>query len=738
MSKKKQQTLREHPCFTEATREGGFDLPERLQRGHAERAVGSDTERRTMDFVVSTHERDRHNSEVVGKWDLTPYKRNPAVQFAHIYSAPSVARALRVGMDPMGRLVSRAEFVPEEILEFAGTLWRMYEGDWMRGVSAGFTVKRQSWIEHKEKEAGKTGRMGHWELAEPQLLEYSLVPIGSNPSALTKAITRGICSENYEDAFIGNKLRDLTAFGDVPFEDARRIVDEYMDNRFVDEEVELVESWKYDDNVQCGVCGTDDPEAHAFDCEESCTDHGKRDPNEPCGVKAKTDSTKTTIDMKIKGMDETEKTALAFTGLYRAYAAGEAFEVPEGVNPDVLITMLNPDNKIRYIEKVETEDDEWEIRFTATEAVEIKIENEDDDDDLSDERGVIRYQKWPLASEKSVWFWPAEKRKSEVEDLIIMTVWFKDDGDECADYRLPHHRVSDYYVVWDGVRAAMGALLGARGGARLPREVREDCFEHISKHYVQFEKDVPEFRDAMGADISFEEWDELTYNTIGTGQSNRVERDEDNVITRVITLDEESGERVAECTIRYGELDIIDDVEVSNEDDERATVTANLASRFYGTLVEIGKAVDLPFDPVNCERWLRDFTIRLDVQGNPEEKQAVLKTERTVAALQQCATNIASIIDDVSKASDGDDGDDDGKDKKRKAASDDDVDDEDEAIKAAERVLNILQGKAADEAFSHRNGADDAQDQRMAEALDVAGRLASLVGKGDDSDSDQP
>ncbi len=64
-----------------------------------------------------------------------------------------------------------------------------------------------------------------------------------------------------------------------------------------------------------------------------------------------------------------------------------------------------------------------------------------------------------------------------------------------GDLKLPHHRPSDGKVVWNGVRAAMGALLGARGGVDIPDGDRKAVYEHLSRHYADFGKEPPEFRE---------------------------------------------------------------------------------------------------------------------------------------------------------------------------------------------------------------------------------------------------
>lgn len=66
-----------------------------------------------------------------------------------------------------------------------------------------------------------------------------------------------------------------------------------------------------------------------------------------------------------------------------------------------------------------------------------------------------------------------------------------------SDLKLPHHEPSKSGVgpaVWHGVSSAMGALMGARGGTDIPDTDRKSVYEHLKKHYVQYEKDAPEFK----------------------------------------------------------------------------------------------------------------------------------------------------------------------------------------------------------------------------------------------------
>jgi len=108
---------------------------------------------------------------------------------------------------------------------------------------------------------------------------------------------------------------------------------------------------------------------------------------------------------------------------------------------------------------------------------------------------VIPYKKYPLAEEDAPWDGPREVAAADVEDLKIMCTFYRsEDPDVKSSYSLPHHRQKDYYTVWRGVAGCMGALLGARGGVNIPDQYRKGCYNHIAKHYADFDKEPPEFK----------------------------------------------------------------------------------------------------------------------------------------------------------------------------------------------------------------------------------------------------
>jgi hypothetical protein len=116
----------------------------------------------------------------------------------------------------------------------------------------------------------------------------------------------------------------------------------------------------------------------------------------------------------------------------------------------------------------------------------------------AESKSVIPYKKYPIAEESTAWDGPKVVADSEVEDLKKICTWYdgsKDDADLVkGDFKLPHHmtKADGYKTVWKGVAAAYGALMGSRGGVDIPDADKEKCKAHLAKHYLDFNKTVPE------------------------------------------------------------------------------------------------------------------------------------------------------------------------------------------------------------------------------------------------------
>jgi len=126
----------------------------------------------------------------------------------------------------------------------------------------------------------------------------------------------------------------------------------------------------------------------------------------------------------------------------------------------------------------------------------IAIEDQQKGGEEMDEvqKGVIPYKKYPLAPEDTPWNAAAEVRKAEPKDLHEMCAWYdEENADTKQAYKLPHHKKDRYATVWRGVAAAMAALFGARGGVNIPEKDKKGVYNHLAKHYKDFDKTPPEW-----------------------------------------------------------------------------------------------------------------------------------------------------------------------------------------------------------------------------------------------------
>ena len=76
--------------------------------------------------------------------------------------------------------------------------------------------------------------------------------------------------------------------------------------------------------------------------------------------------------------------------------------------------------------------------------------------------------------------------------------WFDSEkAENLTSYKLPHHTIIEdkLVAIWSGVVAAMGALLGARGGTDIPDAERKAVYNHLARHYRDFDREPPEFKE---------------------------------------------------------------------------------------------------------------------------------------------------------------------------------------------------------------------------------------------------
>ena len=126
-------------------------------------------------------------------------------------------------------------------------------------------------------------------------------------------------------------------------------------------------------------------------------------------------------------------------------------------------------------------------------------------EEVTEARNVVPYKAYSMIDEK----WDGAAARAETKawassgDEINMakyraafTYYEGDEEETLGAYKLPHHNIREGKMVTNlrGVQAAMSALLGGRGGVDMPDDERRGVYNHLAKHYREFDKEPPEFR----------------------------------------------------------------------------------------------------------------------------------------------------------------------------------------------------------------------------------------------------
>lgn len=140
---------------------------------------------RSYTFTISTGSIDRDKDTLaVDGWRVSNFlKSGGPVLWAH------QSRDLPIGKAPWvkvqgGALKARVEFAPEEVYPFAETVRRLVDFGALKSTSVGFLpdFEKAAWNEQR----------GGFDFKGQELLEFSIVPVPSNPEALQEAKDAGI------------------------------------------------------------------------------------------------------------------------------------------------------------------------------------------------------------------------------------------------------------------------------------------------------------------------------------------------------------------------------------------------------------------------------------------------------------------------------------------------------------------------------------------------------------------
>lgn len=126
---------------------------------------------------------------------------------------------------------------------------------------------------------------------------------------------------------------------------------------------------------------------------------------------------------------------------------------------------------------------------------------------------VVPYKEFPLADKELSWSFSGEDGNRLIErggwSLFKQVHTWYDDSDgptpeRKSAYKLPHHKEVDGEVktVWRGCTAAMARLMQER--TQIPDEDRRGCYNHLARHYREFDEEPPEF--GRYSDEEIAEW----------------------------------------------------------------------------------------------------------------------------------------------------------------------------------------------------------------------------------------
>lgn len=141
-------------------------------------------ENREAEFVISSEAPDTYDTVFkISGWNLERYNQNPVVFYAHrSYSdnPDMLIGTSEVRVDG-NQLIGVVRFEPAEINPVAEKVWQKVQAGTLRMASIGANPKRGHWGDEK---LGENPDIIYFD--EQELLEWSIVPIGSNPEALKR------------------------------------------------------------------------------------------------------------------------------------------------------------------------------------------------------------------------------------------------------------------------------------------------------------------------------------------------------------------------------------------------------------------------------------------------------------------------------------------------------------------------------------------------------------------------
>lgn len=140
---------------------------------------------RQAEFVISTEAVDDHGTAfLLAGWDFERFENNPLVCYGHRWWDGDPDNVIGTGevFIEGEELIGRVTFESEEVNRKAEKIFKKVKAGTMRMASIGALPKSAHW---GVEEAGEDPTVLYFD--DQELIEFSIVPIGSNPDALKRS-----------------------------------------------------------------------------------------------------------------------------------------------------------------------------------------------------------------------------------------------------------------------------------------------------------------------------------------------------------------------------------------------------------------------------------------------------------------------------------------------------------------------------------------------------------------------
>jgi len=205
-------------------------------------------ETRTVEFIISSAARDRHDSILNMKgWQLDNFNRNPIVGYQHNVYGGNMCLAANPD-DVLGpgrafleedKLIGEVTFETKDINPQAEKIFRKVLNGTLRATSVGFLEVGSGKMKKTLDDQGNViDEVYHF--AGQELLEFSIVNIPSNPEAVGRSLA------NHTEAALGYLMQFMPE--DVSMKDVRNMtiqeVLNHVQGKVTEKQVEKIETSK--------------------------------------------------------------------------------------------------------------------------------------------------------------------------------------------------------------------------------------------------------------------------------------------------------------------------------------------------------------------------------------------------------------------------------------------------------------------------------------------------------------